>query len=191
MRARLRFVILSDTRSFFLMGHRPIDQQFCEVDVVSKSLRFFSFLAPAVMIATTPVSAQNPVAELADTYLETYVAEDIEGLRLYMSSDVVFEDPTMNVAGRDEVISRLTQRFSSVDIQEFAVTDRMVSGAKHVLVTGVVKFTIDGAGLGAEGKTFSFDLPMVVSLKIENLAIVRHVDYFPADEFIAQLNSQR
>ncbi len=140
---------------------------------------------PAEPDATTPAPTLS-VEEIAHTYLDHYMAGRLDALGEHLAWHAHFEDPTLDVTGREEILEALRGVFATLTIESFEREQVLVS-AKLVLFTGQVRFTQATAD---PNRSLVFDLPMSVGLTIEHGKVVSHVDYLDDDAYTAQLTEQ-
>ena len=127
---------------------------------------------------------------VADAYLAKYSAGDIDGLGPLLAPEAVFEDPSMELQGREAILDGLRNVFAALSIEGFDVSQRIESGAQHVMVLGQVRFSQDGATVGMAGERFEFETPLAVSLKIVGGKVTRHVDFVATRVYMDQLRQQ-
>lgn len=137
----------------------------------------------AVSAATPSLAQTHPLETVTDGYLATYFAEDVEAMAQWLADDVVFEDPSMELVGKDAFLAGIAEAFTTFTIHGFDETRRIYSSRSHVLVVGQVRFTVHSP----TGDSPALDLPFAVSLKVRDGQIVRQVDFVDAFEFARQM----
>ena len=148
-----------------------------------KILLCLALFAFPLCFLPTQSQATVPIATVAEAYLDAYAALDFERLETYWTDASVWQDPTgaeigaspAPVTGADAIRTYLKAATNGIDKLELTIDERFHS-ADHVVHVGTLRYTLDGAVMGAPGKTVPFEFRTVIVLVIEDGKVLRHTD---------------
>lgn len=162
-------------------------------DLLDMAARWRADNAPADETVTevTPDPTPPPsLDDLATTYVDHYMAGEIDALEPHLAEDVHFADPTADVTGKQAVLAEWRRVFAALDIEEFT-TERTLISPRHALVSGTVRFRRSGAFAGMPAdESLVFEVAMAVGLTFDGSRVVDHVDHLDSAAFRSQLMEQ-
>lgn len=129
-------------------------------------------------------TADHPSLDVAERYLAAYAALDFDRLGAFWTDATVWSDPTgaeigaspEPVRGAQAIRAHLEAATRGVEELELEIDERFRS-AGHVVSVGTLRYTLDGAAVGAPGKRVPFELRTVIVLEVQGGRVVRHTDY--------------
>lgn len=160
---------------------------------IANFIKWFTILGLLILGVASKATAQTQQhvldAEVAEKYMNTYGASNIQGLREFLADNAVFDDPSSHFEGADAIVEGLTTVFSDITRLEFDLITKYRSGNQFVY-SGLIDFKMILALSAEQRQEFSFKLDFMVVLKIENGKVLHHTDYIDSEAFKQQLKAQ-
>jgi len=149
------------------------------------------------------VRFSDPTADLfggpgAGEYLAAYVEQRHDDMAALLAPGVLFQDPTAQIfaadggvarRGDDVVMAAICEGFAPVF--EFGMeVEKAVYTNHHAIFMGTCSYTLEGAALGIQRESASFEHQSVVIVEVVEGKVVTHLDYLDYSTFEEQLLAQ-
>lgn len=139
---------------------------------------------------------------VAEAYLAAYTDQRHDDLASLLAPDVRFQDPTAQIfragggqpkQGAEAVLAAMREGFAPVT--RFGVeVEKAVFSNHHAIFLGTCTYTIQGAALGIQRESASFEHESVMIIEVLDGKVVTHLDYLDystfEDQLVAQMGSR-
>lgn len=148
---------------------------------------FFLFMSIAAVAQPKFRAITDSTKTVAERYFKNYARLGFDSMAVDMANDYSFEDPTarilfqgLRINGKEQAIENFKKNYTFFNVS-IPVTRTYFSG-NYGVFEGVYKFSVNVPN----NETMSFEIPIVVIIKVENGKVIEHRDFADYQAYIAQ-----
>lgn len=154
----------------------------------------------AILLGCSNHNSENNqvISESAMAYVEAYINQDFNRLKLYYDDSSTFQDPTLAlidsaaalpVTGPIKIIEKLHRNFNGVRDGKYKLVMSYSTGDLSVFV-GTYAYTQNATAFGGPNQDIQFALKSTTILKEKEGKIIEHIEYMDYASWFEQYNSQ-